>query len=176
MSHACKCPCRPEVSGCLTLDLQAILSHLTWVLGTELESPLRVVCTLNCWPSLCCFYLVLVCVKPQVTHSLPLITHTTTQPASLSQKTVFPFPSGMFFRSTYSFILHSTHALTGLHLDCTADLYSANLLLCPATLSITDECSSFLLRHRLCPSRPCMSSAVGPQALFPEFLFCSFSV
>lgn len=82
MSHACKCPCRPEVSGCLTLDLQAILSHLTWVLGTELESPLRVVCTLNCWPSLCCFYLVLVCVKPQVTHSLPLITHTTSFPLS----------------------------------------------------------------------------------------------
>ena len=50
MSHACKCPYRPEVSGCLKLDLQAILSHLTWVLGTKLRSPLRVVCTLNCWP------------------------------------------------------------------------------------------------------------------------------
>lgn len=71
------------------------------------------------------------------------------------------------------FILHSSHALTGLQLDCTADLYTASLLLSPATLSIADERSSFLLRHCLCPSRPFMSSAVCPGSI-PRVSFLLF--
>lgn len=47
MSYACKCPYRPVVSSSLKLDLQAVLSHLTWVLETELKSCLIVVYALN---------------------------------------------------------------------------------------------------------------------------------
>ena len=40
---------RPDVSDLLELELQVIVSHLTWVLGAEFRFSARVVCDPNHW-------------------------------------------------------------------------------------------------------------------------------
>jgi hypothetical protein len=46
-AHKCWCPQRPRVLRSLKLELQAIVSHLTWLLGSELRSPRKAVSALN---------------------------------------------------------------------------------------------------------------------------------
>lgn len=45
------CLCRGErmVSDCLDLELQLVVSHLTWVPGTQLRSSVREVYALSRW-------------------------------------------------------------------------------------------------------------------------------
>lgn len=38
-AHSCRYPWKPETSDPLEMELQKVVSCLTWVLGTELESP-----------------------------------------------------------------------------------------------------------------------------------------
>lgn len=45
----CKCPQKPKALGPPGLELQTVVRHLTWVLGTKCESFARAISTLNSW-------------------------------------------------------------------------------------------------------------------------------
>ena len=48
-THKCSsCECQKEVSDPMKLELQVVVNHLMWMLGTELESCARAASNLNC--------------------------------------------------------------------------------------------------------------------------------